>query len=289
MVLPPTSNYNVIEKTFPVGKNCILYEEKTPYQLIRLFQNDNNYWLSLNGELQFHTQECYASHQFMCQKALQLLKRSPKDVLIIGGGDGLPTRELLKFVPAITQVELDHRLIHLTRTHPIMKLISGDSFNNKRVKLIAGDGLDFLINSKQKYDLIIDDCDVDVSNQPELDPMNVKYTAYQKCMIDKLKPGGIAVVMEPIFWPWRKKSWLQMANIPQGTKSWLTTLRQWRSGPNGRFSAEQRKIWMEKYRNEGLEDWKKLTPYIKSCILDLPVIGPEHYIFMSNQPMGEVQ
>jgi len=39
-VLPPASNYDIIEKTFPNGKNALLYEEKTPYQLIRLFQNN---------------------------------------------------------------------------------------------------------------------------------------------------------------------------------------------------------------------------------------------------------
>ena len=286
-MLPPASNYDIIEKTFPNGKNALLYEEKTPYQLVRLFQNNKDYWLSLNGELQFHTEECYFSHKFMCQTALRLLKRNPEEVLIIGGGDGLPTRELLKHVATVTQIELDHRLIHLTRTHPIMRMLSGDSFNNDRVKLVAGDGLGFLINSPKKYDLIIDDCDFDVSDQPDKKNMNTKYSEYQKCLINKLKPGGIAVVMEPIFWTWREKSWLKEASIPRGTKAWLTGLRQWRAGPGGRsFPIEQRKSWIEDRKNEGLNYWKNVAPYIKSYILDLPVIGPELYIFMSDQPIS---
>lgn len=269
------------EKTLPSGNNILLHEEKTKYQVIRLYKNGKDYWMSLNGELQFHTKECYKSHQYMCKVPLLLLNRSPKDVLVIGGGDGLPTQELLKHISKFTQVELDGQLIKFTQSHPIMRCVSNDSFNNRKVNLIAGDGLDYLIKSKKSYDLIIDDCDFSVSDQPGLkgpgSDTNKKYQQYRQCLISKLKPGGIAVFMEAMYWPWRDA----FKDTPKALHKVFERYKQWQHGP---LNPREKKAWMEKTAKEDLEDWE-FAPYAKGIVVPLPVIGPEHYIYMSNQPL----
>ena len=145
----------------------LIYQHQSPYQSIKLFLDGNHYWLSLNNVMQFHTRECYASHEYMCKNPLRMVQ-NPKKVLIIGGGDGFAARELLKDprVEEILNVELDHHLIGLTKQHPVMRILTEDAFHHPKVKVIAGDGIGFLINSADKYDIIIDDCEYDYTGQP---------------------------------------------------------------------------------------------------------------------------
>lgn len=282
---PRNSSYKLFEKTAPPGDNKLIHEQKTPFQLIRLFQNGHHYWMSLNGEMQFHTAECYTSHKKMCVRPLQLLGRPAKNVLVIGGGDGLPAQELLKHIPRFTQVELDRKLIELTKLHPVMRKISNDAFNSPRVNLLAGDGLQYLISSNQKYDIIIDDCDFSISNQPGTGrpgtDQSSKYDRYKGCMVSKLTPGGIAVYMEPVLWPWRFEREARKGG--SRAPSWLSNIpSQWKAG-----SPAERKRLIKKSVRDDIEDWKEYTPYVHSELVELPFIGPEHYLYMSNRPIGK--
>jgi predicted O-methyltransferase YrrM len=288
-MLPVGSNFKVYEKTVPTGTNILIHEHKSPYQLIRLFKNDLHFWMSLNGEMQFHTAECEISHKYMCIKALELLGRKPGKVLVIGGGDGLPTKLLLQHVECFTQVELDPDLVSLTKTHPVMRKISGDSFNHPRVDLKVGDGIQYLLDSEDDtYDLIIDDCDFGVSNQPRWwgafkpgDDNQRKYKAYKEALVDKLAPGGIAVYMENIEWPWREIGKKATGFMRQWS---IDNVRQWKHG-----SAKDRFLALDTAIKEDISDWTDEAPFLTSEMVILPVIGPEHYIYMSNQPFRKMR
>ena len=92
---------------------------------------------------------------------------NPRKVLIIGGGDGFAAREFLKypFVEEITNVELDGDLVTITKNHPVMQSLTDNAFNDPRVKLLVGDGIGYLVGTKEKYDIIVDDCEYDYTGQ----------------------------------------------------------------------------------------------------------------------------
>jgi spermidine synthase len=64
-------------------------------------------------------------------------------VLVLGGGDGLAVRELLKYkdVTSITLVDLDPEMIKLASTNPIMRKLNGNSFGDARVHSTVSPGV----------------------------------------------------------------------------------------------------------------------------------------------------
>jgi spermidine synthase len=195
-----------------------------------------------------------------------LMARKAESILIIGGGDGLASKEALNFpsIKKITNVELDPLLCGLVKIHPVMRRISNNSFNHPKVDLVVGDGIRYLINSNKKYDVIIDDCDVDVTTQPGgiTDPV---YEEYLRCLVTKLTPGGIFCIMDA-----------------------LGSINPLHANYTGRMpdSHEKRTLWLNNVLKSAnyIQEWKKHTPYIAYALVD-SFIGPEVFIYGSNEPI----
>jgi len=213
------------------------------------------------------------------------LAKNPEKVLIIGGGDGFASREALKcpFVKEVTNVELDGNLVNMTKNHPVMRRLSDDSFNDPRLRLLVGDGIGYLSNTPEKFDIIIDDCEFDYTDQP--DPKNAKkrYDRYLNCMISKLNPGGIACIMEPLI----RVKWIKDLHPSITRNKWFFP----RDGSGPVFNLDKdpkrRYKWMKDSLKKGkdLQFWKKKTPHLAYNLVDLRIIGPECYIYMSNEPI----
>lgn len=79
-----------------------------------------------------------------------------KNVLIIGGGDGGAVRELNRYktIKNIDVVEIDKMVVEVSRQ---FLPFTADSFKDKRVRVLIGDGIDYVKNSENEYDLIIID------------------------------------------------------------------------------------------------------------------------------------
>ena len=266
------------EYDFPKGSKLV-HEVMSPYQLIRVFQGKDGCWMSLNGDMQFHEGECDVSHYFMCDVPLNYFKNGrptfrggPPSVLVIGGGDGLPGKRLQKHGLKFTQVELDPDLISVTKTHPVMRKVCDDSFNSKYIELICGDGLDYVINSKQKWDLIIDDCDVGSTLQPGTDFYN-HYENYKKALFKKTSPYGIVSLTEEI---------LVLPNDKLNTvkNKFLDLFRAFHKGS----LPPPRKAWAN-IMEDNVSGWQEYAPYGKHFAYELPVIGPEHYFYLSKKPL----
>jgi spermidine synthase len=123
----------------------------------------------INGRLQFSTLDEHIYHEFLVHPAMQASGRHNK-ILIIGGGDGLALREVLKWQPeAVTLIDLDPDLVGLFKTPEQalpeylvnrIKLLTKNSFNDKRVTVINDDAfiaIDRLLQKKQLFDTIIVD------------------------------------------------------------------------------------------------------------------------------------
>lgn len=137
----------------------IVYTDSTPYQRIVLTQWKNDTRLFLNGNLQFSSRDEHRYHEALVLPAMQSAPRR-KSILVLGGGDGLAVREILKYkeVETITLVDLDPEMTKLFSTTPRLTKLNENALNNPKVTVINDDAGKWLENNhQQRYDIIIID------------------------------------------------------------------------------------------------------------------------------------
>jgi len=137
----------------------IVFSKRSKYQQIVLTRNSSDFRLYLDGSLQFSTFDEYRYHEMLVFPSVSLNPSNKKKVLIMGGGDGLAVRELLKRkdVSSITLVELDNEIVKLAKFNSSMLRINKDSLRDKRVKVIVDDAYNFIKKRGVKFDVIIAD------------------------------------------------------------------------------------------------------------------------------------
>ncbi len=135
-----------------------LYEERTPYQKLLIF--DNEQWgrgLILDGIVQVTFNDEFIYHEMMVHVPIMARSQQVESVLIIGGADGGILREVQKQpqIKRIVQVELDEAVLRACRKY--LPEISGD-WDDPRVELVIGDGAAYVQKARkhgEKFDLII--------------------------------------------------------------------------------------------------------------------------------------
>jgi spermidine synthase len=139
------------------GEN-IIYSNSTQYQRIVLTHNKSDYRLYLNNNLQFSSTDEYRYHEALVHPAMSMAKQLD-NVLVLGGGDGLAVREILKYtdVKNITIVDLDEGMTRLFKTNKILTDFNHNSLNNSKVKVYNQDAFIWAKNSKSKFDVVIID------------------------------------------------------------------------------------------------------------------------------------
>lgn len=139
----------------------VLHHLESPYQTIDLARDLKTKHISmfLNGAIQNHTKEYEKSHHAMVDISGKLVKSQPKNILILGGGDGYPAMRALKQPgdPYVKNVEIDHVLIDFVKTNPIMRKYTQDAFNDPKLDLTAMDAYKYIYTEKRRFDLIVYD------------------------------------------------------------------------------------------------------------------------------------
>src|ERR1700761_127250 len=136
----------------------VIYSASSPYQRIVVTRTKHDLRLYLNGNLQFSSADAYRHHQALLPPAM-LASPSPKDILVMGGGDGLAVREILKYpsVRSITLVDLDANMTRLFSTQPILREINHSSFHDPRVTIYNADAFVWLRENHRVFDCAIID------------------------------------------------------------------------------------------------------------------------------------
>lgn len=131
-----------------------LYSGRSPYQKIEVYDTlPFGRILVLDGIFQTSEKEEFIYHEMLSHPPLFYCGR-PKKVLIIGGGDGGVLEEVLKHpVEKVWMVEIDKKVIEVSKKY--LPSISKGAFKDKRVELIIGDGVKFVKNYKNFFDVII--------------------------------------------------------------------------------------------------------------------------------------
>lgn len=185
-------------------KDKIVFQEQSIYQKIVVTKWKNNYWLYLNDNLQFSTFDEPLYHEVLVHPVMQILNK-PRNILILGGGDGCAARELLKYksINKITLVDLDKKLTDLFINEPELAKINNNSLTSSKVQVINRDGFKYVSETQDFFDLIIIDLP---------DPRNIELARlysqefYELCRL-KLTPNGglITQAGSPYYTPYAYK------------------------------------------------------------------------------------
>lgn len=152
----------------------IIHTERTPYQQVVLTRAQGVVNLFLNGALQFSSIDEYRYHEALVHPALSLA-RHKGEVLVLGGGDGLAVREILKHdsVQRVTLVDIDPAITRLFRTNPLLTAINHQALNDPKVEVINTDAAKFLETTKKLFDIVI----IDLPDPHDV-PMSRLYTRW---------------------------------------------------------------------------------------------------------------
>lgn len=175
-----------------VYQESILFAKNSKYQRIVITRHRNAYSMYLNNHLQFNTSDEYRYHEALIHPTMSKAP-SIKRVLILGGGDGMAAREVLKYkgVESITLVDLDIELTQLFTENAFFSKLNKHSFKDPKMHRIQGDAFTWLRNySGEKFDVVIVDFP-DPSNYSVGKLYTFSFYEYlQKC----LKPTTVGVV-----------------------------------------------------------------------------------------------
>lgn len=114
--------------------------------------------LYLDGHTQFCTSDEHRYHETLVHPALWLASDARR-VLILGGGDGIAVREVLKHpgIGQVTLVDLDPVMLELARTHALFTATNAHALADKRVTVVTADAYPWLRQNREFWDVIIAD------------------------------------------------------------------------------------------------------------------------------------
>jgi len=199
----------VKQLNYSLFQDKVVYSKQTPYQNITLTERylgqglPEVYSLYLNGRLQFSSSDEGIYHSFLTYPAL-LASARHESVLVIGGGDGLALRDILRWQPKqVTLIDLDEQMIQLfkgdapdasAKVSSILKKLNANSFNDPRVNVITGDAfieIEHLVTNKRHFDSII--VDLPDPSHPDL---NKLYSDFFYSRLKQLLSGDGAIAIQ---------------------------------------------------------------------------------------------
>lgn len=176
----------------------VILARTTPYQRIAVTRWKDDIRLYLNGHLQFSSRDEYRYHEALIHPGLASIP-APRRALVLGGGDGLAVREILRYpsIESITLVDLDPEMTRLFRSHPLLAGLNGRSLQDRRVHIVNADAFPWLESSREPFDFIA--ADFPDPNSYSLGKLYT--TAFYRLLKRSLASGGVAVVQStsPMF------------------------------------------------------------------------------------------
>ena len=166
--------------------------------------------LFLNGNLQFHSRDEYRYHEALVHPALAA-HGAPQRVLVLGGGDGMAVREVLKHasVERVTLVELDPHMTQLFSTAPLLRDLNGDALRSPKVTIVNADAFGWLEQHDEMFDAIV----VDFPDPTNFSIGKLYTRAFYELLERHLSASGYAVVQTTSPLIARKSFWTVATTI----------------------------------------------------------------------------
>jgi spermidine synthase len=169
----------------------IIVRESSDYQRVVVTAGSGGVRLYLNGNLQFHSRDEYRYHEALVHPALAA-HGAPRKVLVLGGGDGMAVREVLKHpgVEQVTLVELDPHIVALFRDHEVLSRLNERALHSPKLRVVSADAFTWLDASEEVFDAIV----VDFPDPTNFSLGKLYTTTFYERVDRRLAAGGYAVV-----------------------------------------------------------------------------------------------
>jgi spermidine synthase len=169
----------------------IVLAESSAWQRIVVTQGRGGLRLFLNGNLQFAQSDEYRYHEALVHPAMAA-HGAPRKVAVLGGGDGLAVREILRHpqVESITLVELDPHMTRVFAADPALAALNGGALASPKVKVVNTDAFHWLQQGDDTYDVIV----VDFPDPTNFSIGKLYTNAFYALLERRLSASGYAVV-----------------------------------------------------------------------------------------------
>lgn len=200
-------------------QDSIILARQTPYQRIVVTRWRDDVRMFIDGGLQFSSVDEHRYHESLVHPALSALPGAQR-ALILGGGDGMAAREVLKHsrIQTVDLVDLDAEIVRLFQERPALAALSNNALSNPRVRIHIQDAGKFLEESGEFWDVIF----LDLPDPNNLSLARLYTKSFYKLVSQHLNAGGIAVTQatSPFYAPeafWCvAKTWQETAIGPEG-------------------------------------------------------------------------
>ncbi len=176
----------------------VIFERNTRYQRIVVTKWKDDLRLFLNSHLQFSSRDEYRYHEALVHPGLSSLPNARR-ALVLGGGDGLAVRELLKYpnLESITLIDLDREMTRMFTEHPLLAPLNEYSFRNPRVHVINDDAFPWLDRNPGSWDFIV----VDFPDPTSYSLGKLYTSAFYRLLRHHVSENGLVVVQStsPMF------------------------------------------------------------------------------------------
>ncbi|QIL82755.1 polyamine aminopropyltransferase [Diaphorobacter sp. HDW4A] len=188
----------------------IVLSSATPYQRIVVTHGKPGFRLYLNGNLQFAERDEYRYHEALVHPVMAA-HGAPKRIAVLGGGDGMAVREVLKYpsVESVVLVELDPAMTQLFSQHPMLTQLNSNALNDPRVKTMNTDAFQWLQAGTGTFDVII----VDFPDPTNFAIGKLFTNSFYALLDQRLSASGYAVIQTTSPLIARKSFWTVVETI----------------------------------------------------------------------------
>jgi spermidine synthase len=191
-----------------------VFAKSTPYQRIVVTREADDVRLFLNGNLQFSSRDEYRYHEALVHPLLSRMQA--RRVLVLGGGDGLALREILKYpsVESVTLVDLDPEITALFSRTGFLAAMNGGALLSPKVHIVNADAFVWLQSTHEQFDAAV----VDFPDPSNYSVGKLFTVTFYRRLAAVLTPRGRAVIQStsPLVAPrafWCVEQTLQAAGL----------------------------------------------------------------------------
>lgn len=184
----------------------IVFRKQTPYQKIIFTQHTTTgeHRMFIDGHIQFSERDEYRYHESLVHPIMSM-EGKRDNVLILGGGDGLAAREVLKYqdVDLIHLVDIDKEITRFSAEFPRLVTMNGGSLKNAKVVVFNQDAFTFINQPGVKYDRVI----IDMPD-PHSEVLNKLYSReFYRMIKRRMGKNGVIVTQSTSPFFTRKTFW----------------------------------------------------------------------------------
>lgn len=169
----------------------VVHAATTPFQRLVVTRWKDDTRLYINGNLQFSSRDEHRYHEALVHPALAALPAA-RQVLVLGGGDGMALREVLKYpgVREVTLVDIDAQMTRLFRDAPELAALNARSFHDPRVRVVNEDAARWLETADGRWDAVI----VDFPDPSNFGLGKLYSVPFYRLLARHVREGGLVAV-----------------------------------------------------------------------------------------------